>query len=241
MKPLTFIFLLMALWSPLARAELKVDGGRIPVNPKPEDETITVEFTFKNHGDKPVKILSLESGCHCLLATLDKPVYAPGEAGKGKAEFKVGSFVGDHEKVVIVTTDDPAQKDWQIPFLLTVPEVVSIEPKNVQWWVGEKASPKTMTVKITGPEPMKITNISSTRESMEHSWKAVKEGREYVVTLQPKSTEEVVIGALKIETDSRIPKYQRQMGFFSIVRQPASRADEPVAGVPATTPKADAP
>ena len=215
-----------------AKAEMKVDGGRIPVNPKPEDESITVEFTFKNHGDKPVKILSLESGCHCLNASLDKPEYLAGETGKGKAEFKVGSFVGEHEKVITVTTNDPAQEEWTIPFLLTVPEVVSIDPKNVQWWVGEAASPKVITVKVNGPDPMKILNITSTRETVTFEWKPVTEGREYNITVTPKSTADIVIGALKIETDSKIPKYARQLGFFSIVKQPESRKDEPTAGAP---------
>jgi hypothetical protein len=34
----------------------------------------------------------------------------------GKAEFTVTSFVGKHEKFVTVTTDDPAQPEWVVPF-----------------------------------------------------------------------------------------------------------------------------
>ena len=217
-----------------AWAELKLEGGdHVPVNPKPEDETITVEFKFKNVGTKPVTVLSLESGCSCLSADLDKATYAPGEIGTGKAEFKVGSFVGLHEKILNVMTDDPTQQPWALPFLLNVPEVVSIEPKNVQWWIGEAASPKTVTVKITGPDPMNITQITSTRETVQFDWKPVTPGREYLVTITPKSTADVVIGALKIETDSKVPKYARQLAFFSIVRQPDSRSNEPTAGQPA--------
>lgn len=211
-------------------AELKLDMERIPVNPQPEDETVQVEFSFKNTGNRPVTILSLESGCACLSASLDKRTYAPGEVGTGKAEFKVGSFVGEHEKIVRITTDDPEQTTWDVPFLLHVPEVVSIEPKNVQWWVGEDPSPKPILVKMTGEEAMKITNITSTRESVSFAWKEVKPGREYMVTVTPKTTEDVVIGALKIETDSKVQKYARQLAFFSIVRKPESRQDETKAG-----------
>ncbi len=214
-----------------AWAELKLEGGdHVPVNPKPEDELITVEFKFKNVGTKPVTVLSLESGCSCLSASLDKATYAPGESGTGKAEFKVGSFVGMHEKIISVMTDDPTQQPWALPFHVNVPEVVSIEPKNLQWWVGEAPSPKTLTVKITGPDPMNITQITSTRETVQFAWKSVTPGREYQVTVTPKSTTDVVIGALKIETDSKVPKYARQLAFFSIVRQPESRSDEATAG-----------
>ena len=76
------------------QAELKLDVGRVAVKPKPEDEVVKVEFSLKNTGTKPVTIVGLESGCACLSASLDKRSYAPGEAGKGQAEFKVGSFVG---------------------------------------------------------------------------------------------------------------------------------------------------
>lgn len=213
-----------------SQAELKLDVERVPVKPKPEDEVVKVEFSFKNTGTKPVTIVGLESGCACLSASLDKRSYAPGEAGKGQAEFKVGSFVGQHEKILKVTTDDPAQTEWEVAFLLDVPEVVSIEPKNVQWWIGEQPSPKPIVVKMTGEEPMKITNITSTRETVDFTWKEVKPGREYTITVTPKTTADVVIGALKIETDSKIPKYARQLAFFSIVRQPESRKDEATAG-----------
>jgi hypothetical protein len=212
-------------------ALLQLDVERVQVNPKPEEEVVNVEFRFTNKGDKPVTILGLESGCACLSASLDKRTYAPGEAGSGKAEFKVGSFVGEHEKVIRVTTDNLAQEIWEVPFLLNVPEVVSIEPKNVQWWIGEEPAPKPIVVKMTGSEGMDITAITSTRESVEFAWKEVKPGREYVITVTPKTTADVVIGALKIETDSTVPKYARQLAFFSIVKKPESRKEETNAGV----------
>lgn len=231
MKRALVLSLLSFFLPAAADAALKLDVERVAVNPKPEDETVSVEFRFKNTGTKAVNIVGLESGCACLSASLDKRTYAPGESGTGKAEFKVGSFVGEHEKILKVTTDDPAQLEWEVPFLLNVPEVVSIEPKNVQWWIGEDASPKPIVIKMTGDQGMKITNITSTRETVDFTWKEVKPGREYTLIVTPKTTADVVIGALKIETDSKIPKYARQLAFFSIVRKPESRKDEPTAGV----------
>lgn len=230
--PIMRFFAALALgFLPLAAsAALRLDGDHVEVKPKPEDEVVTVTFSFKNDGDKPVRILHLESACSCLSATLDSPTYAPGQKGTGKAEFKVGSFTGRQEKTIQVTTDDPAQEEWIVPFILDIPEVIEIDPKMVQWWLNEPPLPKTVTVKMTGTDPMKLTNISSTRESMGFAFKEVKPGREYVVTLTPKSTADILIGALKLETDSKIPKYQRQLAFFGIVRQPESRKAEATAG-----------
>jgi hypothetical protein len=205
-----------------ALAEMTIEVPIIEVKPKPEDETITVSFPFHNNGSKPVKVLAIESTCSCLSASLDKAVYQPGEKGVGKAEFKVSSFVGRQEKSVHVATDDPAQPDWVIPFAMDVPAVVEIEPKTLQWWLGDPAEPKTCIIKMTGTDPMKIINITSTREKVEFSFKELKPGREYEVTVKPTTTAEVMLGALKIETDSKIPKYQRQLAFFSVYRKPAS-------------------
>lgn len=84
---------------------------------------------------------------------------------------------------------------------------------------GEEAVERTTRVTMTGASPMKITNITSTREGVEFTWKEVRPGREYEVTVKPRSTADVMLGALKIETDSAIPKYQRQLAFFSIFRK----------------------
>lgn len=206
-----------------AQAELALEVPLIELKPKPEDESVSTTFVFHNNGKKPVTVLSIDSACSCLSADLDKRVYQPGEKGVGKAEFKVSSFTGRHEKTVHVQTDDPAQSQWVIPFVLEVPEVIKIEPKTLQWWVGDAVDAKTSRVIMTGPEPMTIKGITSTRENVEFSFKEITPGREYEITVKPKNTSDVMLGALKIETDSRIPKYQRQMAFFSVYRKPVSQ------------------
>lgn len=205
------------------RADLVTEVPVIELKPKPEDESVTTDFVFYNKGTKPVKVLNIESACSCLSASLDKAVYEPGEKGIGKAEFKVSSFTGRHEKAVHIQTDDPAQSEWIVNFVLDVPEVIKIEPKTLQWWMGDEVEAKTTKVTMLGDAPMTIKGITSTRENVEYSIKEIKPGREYEITVKPKSTNEVMLGALKIETDSAIPKYQRQLAFFSVYRKPGAK------------------
>lgn len=214
--------LLLAFASP-GFAALQLDGKVVELKPKPEDETISTIFTFTNKGTRTVNILGLQSHCSCLAATLDSASYAPGAKGVGTAEFKVGSFVGRHEKLISVQTDDPDQPEWLVTFILDVPEVIAIEPRALQWWVGDPAEQKETTVKITGPNPMKITTITATKPHIDFSWKEIVPGREYRVFVKPHSTSEVSLAALKIETDSKIPKYQRQLAFVSIYRKPDAK------------------
>lgn len=214
-------------------AELSLDVPAIELKPKPEDEEVEITFKFRNKGDNAVKILGLESACSCLSAELDKAEYKPGEVGTGHASFKVSTFVGRHEKFVTVNTDDPKQPDWQINFILDVPAVVDIKPKNLQWSIGDAPAPKACQVKFVGNAPMKILKITSTRENVEFDWKEIKEGREYLITVKPKSTEEVTMGALKIETNSAIAKYRYQLAFFTITRKPEA---QPAAATAETKP-----
>ncbi|MBE2287436.1 MAG: DUF1573 domain-containing protein [Prosthecobacter sp.] len=214
------LVLLLCSFAAFAHAELALDVPAIEVKPKPEDEEVETTFTFRNKGDKPVKILGLESACSCLSAELDKAEYQPGETGTGRASFKVSTFVGRHEKHIMVSTDDPKQAEWQVDFILDVPAVVDIKPKQLQWFIGDEPTQKSCLVQFTGDEPTKIIKITPTRENVEFDWKEVKEGREYLITVKPKSTQDVTMGALKIETSSSIAKYRYQLAFFSISRKP---------------------
>ncbi len=227
MKILLTCLCLSALMLASACAELVTEVPVIELKPKPEDENFQVTFAFQNKGTKPVKVLNIESACSCLSASLDKAVYQPGEKGTGKADFKVSTFSGRHEKSVHVQTDDPMQAEWVITFAIDVPEIIEIEPKTLQWWLGDPAETKTTRVTMMGAEPMKIINITSTREQVEFSFKEITPGKEYEITVKPNNTGEVMLGALKIETDSKIAKYQRQLAFFSVYRKPGAEATKP--------------
>ena len=226
MPAIRLIFLLLA-FTACARAELALDVPAVELKPKPEDEEVETTFKFRNKGDKTVKILGLESACSCLSAEIDKAEYKPGEEGTGHASFKVSTFVGRHEKFITVSTDDPKQPEWQVNFILDVPAVVDIKPKNLQWFIGDEPVQKACLVQFVGNEPMKIVKITPTRENVDFEWKEIKEGREYLITVTPKTTKDTTMGALKIETTSPIAKYRYQLAFFTITRKP-----EPL---PATT------
>lgn len=207
-------------------AELVFDQNPLELKPSPADDEIEARFTFHNGGDKPLRVTDLTSTCSCLEATLDKAVYQPGEKGSGTARFKVSSFTGRHEKILHIHTDDRKNPTQVLTTVIDIPTIVDIEPKTVRWTLGDAADAKIIRVRVTGPDSVHIKNISSTRESFTFILNEVTPGREYQIHLQPKDTDQVVIGALRIETDSKYPRHTRQLAFFSIERpeQAAKRA-----------------
>ena len=194
------------------------DQDPVEVKPRPEDEQVETTFTFINKSDKAVTVTNLESTCSCLEASLDKRTYAPGERGTGKAVFKVSSFVGRHEKTLHLQLDDPATPEQVVDFVLDVPAVVVIEPNLLEWTLGEEPTAKEMNFKMVGEQPLHITKITPTRENVRYELKEITPGREYRLVVTPTTTADITVGAFKVETDSKIPKYARQMAFFSIVR-----------------------
>lgn len=198
-------------------AGLVPDQNPLQLSPRPEDSEVEGDFTFTNKGDKPVRIVRLESSCSCLEAALNKSLYEPGEKGKGHAKFKVSSFTGKHEKVLHVYTDDPVSPDVIFNVVIDIPVIVSVEPKLVQWLLGDKPEPKEFTVKMTGKDPIHLTKVDSTRQTVAATFHEVTPGREYRVTVTPSTTEQVIIGAVTLRTDCPIPKYQRQLAFYNIL------------------------
>ncbi len=216
MRPLRLNIL---LWLTTAvHAELVLDQNPLEIHPKPEDEVVESTFTFTNKSNKPLRVTGLESSCSCLEASLDKAIYQPGEKGTGKAKFKISSFTGKQEKALHIYTDDPADPDKVLMAIIDVPVLVTVEPKLLEWVVGEKPEPKDFIIKMLGKDPMKITEVKSTRESVTVGFKEITPGREYQITVKPSSTADVIIGAVTIMTDSTITKYQRQLAFFNVVR-----------------------
>ncbi len=210
--------LLPALFGGMLHAGLVIDQDPLELFPKPEDEVVEGDFTFTNKSDKPIRVTRLESSCTCLEATLDKQVYEPGEKGKGHAKFKVSSFSGKHEKVLHIYTDDPAAPDTVLTTVIDIPVIVSVEPKLVQWIIGDKPEPKEFTVVMTGKDPIHVTQVESTRQTVTATFKEITPGKEYRIIVTPSATTDVIIGAVTLRTDSVIPKYQRQLAFFNIVR-----------------------
>jgi hypothetical protein len=95
--------------------------------------------------------------------------------------------------------------------------IVSIEPKLVQWLIGDKPEPREFTVKMTGKDPIRVTQVDSTRQTVTAAFREVTPGREYRITVTPGTTADVIIGAVTVRTDSAIPKYQRQLAFYNIL------------------------
>lgn len=187
------------------------------------------DFKFKVTGDKPVKITDIATYCSCLKAKTkgDKLEFQPGEEGIVETAFLLGTFEGEVAKQVVVTTDDPAQPEITLTVKVTIPVVYKVEPESVAWDVGEEPKAKKMKFTIVDDKAIAVTGLVSSRDNMVAEVKEVTKGREYEITLTPKSTAEPMMGVLRVETDAPYPRFQKRLLFFNVKRPKATPAPQP--------------
>jgi putative membrane protein len=189
------------------------------IHAKPEEDVVTARFEVKNSTDKAVRIVSLDTTCHCLDVRAESELIAAGAMVVVEADFALEKLVGTSEKYVIIRTDDPENAEIRLGVQVTVDATYSIEPLTLDWKVGEEPEPKAIVFKVLRDEPIRITGIEHSRESVfTAAIREIEEGREYRIVLTPNSTEKELLGFVRVTTDCEIEKYARELMYFKISR-----------------------
>lgn len=188
----------------------------------PEADTVEFLYKFKVTGEQKIHIKSLDVSCSCLTATSNKAEYAPGESGEVKVVFTIGSLEGELEKAVTVSTNDAKNPDIQLDCVAKVEKIFDIQPVTAVWEQGSKPTTKEVKIKVLGANPINIQKFTSSRPNLQAELNTVKPGREYVLKLTPKSTEQSELAAITLETDSKIPKLAKRSVFANIPKAKAA-------------------
>ena len=200
-------------------SELSYSPEVFKIHAKPEEDVVTARYEVKNSGKKTVRITSLETTCHCLEVRADAEEIAAGATVIVEADFSLEKLVGISEKTVIVHTDHPELSVIRLGVQVQVDPIYSIEPLTLDWKVGEEPTPKEIVFKVVRDEPIHITDVQHSRESVfTVGLRAVEPGREYRLVLTPNSTEKELLGFVKVFTDCEIDKYARELMYFKISR-----------------------
>jgi hypothetical protein len=218
-----------------ALAGLEFEKTTLTHTSKHSDTEVEGEFKFKVTGDKTITIKDIASYCSCLKAvTKDgKLEFKPGEEGVVQAKFLLGTFEGQVSKQLDVITDDIAQPEIKLSVTVTIPQIFKMEPESLRWELGEEAKAKTIKLTVLDEKEIAVTGLVSSRDNMAAAFKEVKKGREYEITLTPKTTAEPMLGVLRVETNAPYPRYQKRLLFFNVTKPKAAAA--PTTPPPPTT------
>lgn len=242
---LPLLSILLPLLVPaVCRAGIDFENTTQQLTAKISESRLAASFPFSISGDKEVKIKDIHAFCSCLKAeTKDqKMTFAPGAKGSIETLFEVGGFEGVLKKELVVTTDDPKQPEIRLVLEITIPALYDIKPSQLVWQAGGPAEAKSVTLKVLGDDPVHITAAVSSRNAMSATVKEITAGREYEVTVTPSSTQQKMLGLVRLELDSKYPRYQKRLVFFNITDKPQTSSETaPATPGGAASPAAAAP
>lgn len=186
-------------------------------------KSVSAEFEFTNKTDKEVAIAKYESTCSCMSVGVKggKLRYAPGESGLIRAEFDMGNFSGDIDKVINLYFDDaPLDKpSVNLTVRVHIPVLVNLEPKTLKWDIAGKTDPQTIKITMNHTKPIKVTKITCSSEAFKTELKTVTDGKAYELVVTPVAVDKPSLAILRLETDCDIVKHRTQQGF-AVVRKP---------------------
>jgi len=220
---------LCALCLPLTAAELKFETMLREFKVAPDAEKVVAEFPFKNESKETVEILNYSASCSCITASIkpaDKLKYAPGEGGVIRAEFELSALAGTIDKAVQLRLNGDKEDEPSVNLIsrITIPELVSVEPKTLTWFSGEEAKPKTVTVTMHYDKPIHVLSLSSADDNrFTQELKTVEDGKKYEILVTPKNTETLSMGVIHIQTDCELKRHAAQR-LFTVVRKPVASA-----------------
>lgn len=85
-----------------------------------EGQKVEVAFHFKNTGNKPLIIESVQPSCGCTVAETPKEPIAPGAEGVIKGAFDSNGRVGMQHKSIYVETNTKEKQSHELVFELEV-------------------------------------------------------------------------------------------------------------------------
>lgn len=185
------------------------------VTADPGEKTIEVAFSVENTADKPIGIASLESGCECLEVSINlNPIPARGTATI-TGVFDIEKLRGSSERKISVV---PEGRDRAI-FLTTqieIEPVYEIIESMTSWTRGGPAETKTVVFRVVRDKPVHVLSAESKRPEVSCELVEVEKGRVYHLRLTPASTENSLLGIVRLETDCEIENYARPLAYYSI-------------------------
>jgi hypothetical protein len=215
---------------PIVVGSITFEKPRLSITAAHSESQVRGSFPFKITGPSTVRITDIRAYCSCLSVNTNdgRREYQPGQSGTIDAVFDLGSFEGEIEKSIGVTTDSSPAGETQLTLAVTIPLLYEAVPPTLKWSVGDAPDPKEIRIRILGDQPIRITNTVSSRDQMLASAREVTPGREYIITLTPQSTAEPMLGMLRVETDAPWERYRKKLLFFNVARpQPATPATPP--------------
>lgn len=189
-----------------------------------DTEEVVATYAFANNGATAVTIVETSSSCGCTIPTLDKKVYAPGEAGELTAVFTIGSRQGLQHKTIAVATEDADgnNENYELKLEVDIPIPVTFKPRVLFWATNSEASTKEVEINFHEKLPMNLAGFdrkdAGEPEHYDYEIVTVTEGLKYILKATPKTTEEKSRDVLFLKSEQDEKEILKRYPIYIYVR-----------------------
>ena len=129
-----------------------------------EGGDITHEFVFHNRGKSTLHITNVGTSCGCTAAVEDKKDILPAGKGVIKVTYHTSGRPGHAQKIITISSNDPANPNFQVKIDMTVVREIDVQPDKVYLYAIKHGEEHTTQVKILGKpgQPLDILSVEST-------------------------------------------------------------------------------
>jgi hypothetical protein len=216
----------VALGPGLAWGQMQFVKRLVEIEAPPDGDVVEAEFPFVV-GPKPAVIAEYDAPCTCLEAQISdggRLEWKAGEKGTVKGIFKLGTFKGAVDKMIVLRMKGETVPSVQLTVRVTIPELVQVEPRTLFWTQGGSGEAQSFRITMNGEKPIHIVESSGTNDQFPFKLKTLEEGRRYELEVTPTTVETRAFGLIKLGTDSEYTRHQRYQCF--VVIRPAVHAPE---------------
>ena len=193
-------YLLALLCALPAMAAFKSTTQVVPL--KFGQEQATVVFETSGEGIETAK-----PHCDCTKVLI--------KASKLTAVVDTRTFDRDVEKTIAAETSDGKEVTLSMQF--RVPQAMQLSARSLVWKRGAAHTPQVLRITLPKGSPIThITDAALSGDAFDYAPEVVKRGREYRVTITPRSTSRAALHRLVLTTDSTDPRYHRQIIYLQV-------------------------
>lgn len=207
-----------------ASAGLEFEQTLLEFHPKPEDQRVVADFSFRNATQRQVKIVNYDAACSCMEVGVarGKLDYAPGEAGVIRAIFRLEGYQGTIDRIIAIWLDgDPrGTPSSQLTLRAHIPQWINIEPKSVDWDLNSPLESRTIAIEMAEGNSRRVVRTHTTNDNFTLELKTLEEAQRYQLIITPKNTASPGIAAFRIDTDHPV-EARRSHTVFGVIRMPS--------------------
>ncbi len=195
-----------------ARADLQWQEQRLLLEPPVGAAEAIGVFEFVNRGRHTIRVVDVRAECGCTVIAPEKDEVLPGEKGRIRAVFQIGSREGRQSVGVSVVTHEPEMREYKLTLDVAIKPFVTLTPRWLYWKVGDDSEGKILLIRMV--DGFKFVAAEST--SPEFSVEVVAPADDAVqLRVKPRDTWAKREGSIKVRV---APPAQPELEVLAAVR-----------------------